>query len=288
MTSPRIGFKRMVVGLPQSMANRAAVETALDLAEFLNIELLATFVADPTLPTLAGLSGARELRALDQEWQAIDVAQITRDIDHAITVARQRFAESVKSRTMKTSFDIVAGAEVIASLIRADDIVAIIEPIHPGEKITRHFTRLLDAAFETAAAILAVPSRIVRTTGPIMAVATAPEDPSIRVALEIAAALKERLIVVTQPGTLLSPEILADAEQLGVQVEQIAGSGLVANASARAPFSAGPQERLRVVTRSRLADDAPRLFSTLHGVPLLVVELDRAELAAEQEKRESR
>jgi len=64
MTSPRIGFKRMVVGLPQSMANRAAVETALDLAEFLNIELLATFVADPTLPTLAGLSGARELRAL--------------------------------------------------------------------------------------------------------------------------------------------------------------------------------------------------------------------------------
>ncbi|MGD0025915.1 MAG: hypothetical protein ABSC37_15075, partial [Xanthobacteraceae bacterium] len=107
-------FERMVVGLPQGMGNQPAVEAAAGLAEFLHIELLATFVADATLCALAELPG-RELRSLDQGWQAIDVAQITRDIDHATAGARRRFAESVKSRTIKTSFDVIAGAQVMAS-----------------------------------------------------------------------------------------------------------------------------------------------------------------------------
>jgi len=285
MSSRRRRFERMVVGLPQGMGNQPAVEAAADLAEFLHIELLATFVADATLCALAELP-VRELRTLDQGWQAIDVAQITRDIDHATAGARRRFAESVKSRTIKTSFDVISGAQVMASLIRADDIVAIIEPTHPGERITRQFTGLLDAVFETAAAILVVPRRIARTSGPIMAVASGAEDASIRVALEIAAALNERLIVLTWPGALLSPEILADAEQLGVQVEQIAAGGAAANAPAPAPLSSRSKERLRVVTRSRRSDDAHRLFSTLHGVPLLVIEPEQAELAVEQEKQE--
>ena len=42
----RRGSKRMVVGLPQGLANRAAVEAAVQLAELLRIELLATFIAD--------------------------------------------------------------------------------------------------------------------------------------------------------------------------------------------------------------------------------------------------
>ena len=173
----------------------------------------------------------------------------------------------------------------MASLIRADDIVAIIEPTHPGERITRQFIGLLDAAFATAAAILVVPRRIVRTSGPIMAVAGGAEDASIRVALEIAAALNERLIVVTRPGAPLSPEILADAEQLGVRVEHIAASGAAADASSLAPSSARSKERLRVITRSRLTNDAHRLFSTLHGVPLLVIEPQRAEPAVERKQK---
>ena len=140
MSGPGIGFKRMVIGLPQGPVNQAAVDASANLAEFLNIELLATFVADSTLPALAGLSGAREFRALEQGWQAIDRAQITRDIDLAISIARRRFTESVRSRTIKTSFDVLTRAEAIASLIRVDDIVAVIEPAHPGEMITRQFT----------------------------------------------------------------------------------------------------------------------------------------------------
>lgn len=286
MSNPGVRFKRMVVGLPQGLANQAAVDAAADLAEFLHIELLATFIADATLPTLAGLSGVRELRTLDQGWQAIDRAQITRDIDRAISVARVRFAESVRSRTVKTSFDVLTGAEAIASLIRADDIVAIIEPSHPGERITRQFTGLLEAASEMAGAVLVVPRRIARATGPIVTVAYESEDAGIRAALEIAAAFKERLIVVTAAGMRPPLKVLADAEQLGVQIEHIAGSGPLADASSLAG-SARFRERLRVLSRSVLTDDAARLFSSLRGIPLLVIEPVRAAVATSEQATEN-
>lgn len=288
MNGARMGFKRMVVGLPQGLANQAAVDMAADLAEFLHIELLATFIADSALNALAGLSGARELRTLDQGWQPINVAQIMRDIDRAAILAHWRFAASVRSRAIKTSFDVVTGAEVLASLIRADDIVAIIEPTHPGERITRQFTGLLEAAFAMAGAVLVVPRRIVRTAGPIVTVASNSEDPGIRAAMEIAAAVKERLVVVTGAGMRLPIKVLAEAERLGVQVEHIAGSGLPADASLPAPASARLQERLRVLSRGVLTDDAHRLFSSLQGIPLLVIEPGRAEAAAERKTGEDR
>ncbi len=266
--SPPLAFKRMVIGLPQSLANQAAVNAIADLAEFLNIELLAALIADSSLHAIAGLSSVRELRIPDHGWRPIDWPQMTRDIDHAISLARQRFADAVKSCTVRTSFDVVAGTQIMASLIRPDDIVAIIEPSHPGETITRQFSALLDATLEAARAVLILPRRIARTAGPIMALAITDDDPGIPVALEIAAALKENLIVV---GATPSPAILADAERLGVRVHQTAAAGLLAEATEIVTAPSRPRERLRVATRAGLPADASELFSMLHGVPLLVV-----------------
>jgi hypothetical protein len=266
MNGAGMGFKRVVVGLPQGLADQAAVEAAADLAEFLRIELLATFIADSSLHTLAALSGARELRAFDQRWQAIDAAQIAREIGRATDLARRRFAESVGIRAVKTSFDVVAGAEVMASLIRADDIVAVIEPGHPGERITQQFTRLLEAALATAGAVLAIPRRIARTAGPIVTIASDSGDPSIRTALQIAAAFKERLIVTTTADARLPIELLADANRLGVAVEHISGTLPLPRL----------QERMRVLTRSALTDKGIALFSSLQGIPLLLIDPDRA------------
>lgn len=278
MTGPTHGFKRMVVGLPQSMINQAAVDAAADLAEFLNIELLATFVADASLHALAGFPSARELRILEREWQTINLAQISRDIEQATSTARRRFAEAVRRRAIKTNFDVIAGAEMMASLIRADDIVAIIEPSHPAERITRQFAGLLDAALETAGAVLILPQRLARTVGPVMAIADGPADASIGIALEIAVALKEDVVVVTERGTSLPAEFLARARDLGVHVEQIRAEGSIAEAAmSSAPPLSQAKERLRVVTRGQVPDDAARLFAGLHGVPLLVVEPDRVE-----------
>ncbi len=284
MTSPAGGFKRMVVGLPQSMTSQTAVDVAAQLAEFLNIELQGTFVADTSLHGLAGFPGARELRILDQGWQAIDLAQITRDIEHAADAARRRFAAAVRSCTVKTSFDVIAGAEAMASLIRADDIVAIIEPSHPGERITQQFTGLLGAALEASNAILILPQRIARTAGPVMTIAD-PDRGGIGAALDIAVALKESLVVVTGRGAALAADVVTLARERGVHLEQIADGGLTSDT---APFSSVTNERLRVVTRRQVPRDASRLFAMLQGVPLLVVGPDRPEPASESKSAAAR
>ncbi len=277
MSSPR--YKRMVVGLPQGMGNLSAVQAAVGLAEFLQIELLAAFINDAALFELAYFPAMRELRIFDQQWQSLDVARISRELEDVATIARGRFDKSIASRTIKTAFDVLSGVEAIPALIQAGDIVAIVEPSHPGESITRQFTALVDATFETAAAILFVPRRIARTSGPIMALASGTDDASIRVALQIAAAVKERLIVVAPAGALLPPEITAEAEQLGVSVEQLTAGAAAAIVPTPLPTSSQSKERLRVIAR-RLLDGAPPSFSTLHGVPLLAVESEQAALEA--------
>jgi len=272
MTNARIGFKRIVIALPQSTANQAAVDATANLAELLHVELLAAFLADTSLHALAGYPTVRELRTFDQRWHTIDAEQIARDIDYAAGAARRRFIETVRSRNIKSGFNVVTGPEAMSSLISPDDIVAIIEPAHPGERITRQFTDLCDAALETAGGVLVVPRRIAHATGPVVALTTRPEDAGSHAALAIAAALKERLILVTRFGTSPSARILSDANRLGVQVEQLAANGLTVEASSLALSSSRLNERLRVVTRGTLSNDAPRLFSILHGVPLLLVE----------------
>jgi len=285
MTSPRLGFKRMVVGLPQTMADRAAIDVAANLAEFLQVELLAAFIADPALRALAEWPAARELRTLGQGWQTIDPAQIKHDIEQMSAIAQRRFAETVGSRSIKTGFDVVMGAQMLASLIHADDILAILEPDHPGERITRQFTSLLDTAFTSAAAILAVPRRVLRPTGPILAVAADGGDHNnLRLALQIAAASKERLLVATPPGARLPPEILAEAERQGVPIEQIF-TGPSQQPLAMALPSVRSNERLRIVARDQLPADAPQLFANLRGIPVLVVEPERTGARAESEER---
>jgi hypothetical protein len=279
-------YKRVVIGLPQGLGNLSAAQAAVDFAEFLQLELLAAFITDAALFALADFPAVRELRIFDQQWQPLDVPRISRELEDAATIARKRFDESIASRTVKAAFDVLSGVEAIPALLRAGDIVAIVEPSHPGESITRQFTALVDAAFETAAAILIVPRRVARTSGPILALASSTDDASIRVALQIAAAAKERLIVVAPAGALLPPEITAEAERLGVSVEQLAASETEAFAPTPLLMSSQSRERLRVISR-QLLDGAPRLFSMLHGVPLLAVESEHTALAEAGQTRRS-
>jgi hypothetical protein len=154
---------------------------------------------------------------------------------------------------------------------------------HPGERIARQFTGLLDAALEASSAILILPQRIARTAGPVMAIA-GPDRGGIGAALEIAVALKESLIVVTGRGVELAANLVTLARERGVHLEQIADSSSTYDT---APFSSGTNERLRVVTRRQIPRDASRLFSMLRGVPLLAVGPNRPELASEPKTAEA-
>jgi hypothetical protein len=281
MRRPR--FSRMVVGLPHGRASAAALQATAELAEFLQIELLGTFIADASLRALAGLPG-RELRIVEREWKPLELAQISRDLEGAIELARTHFAETIGSCAIKTGFDAVAGARALSSLIGANDIVAIIEPGHPCEWIARQFTDLFEAAFRTPAAVLLVPKRLARRSGPVMVTAAAGDDPSLAVALEIAGALKQPLIVATPASASLSADLLVRAKRLGVPVRRINGHETASRAAPVMAAAVG-NERLRVAARARIASDAARLFAQLRGVPLLAVGPHATERVANQHDR---
>jgi len=278
-------FGRMVIGLPKGAGHRSSIRAAADLAGFLNIELLGAFIADADLRSLMGLPG-RELRIADLQWQPIDLTSIPGHLEHLIDAARNHFAECVASRAVKTSFKVIEGTHGFGSLIRNTDIVAVIEPAHPGERITQQFTALLDAAFANSAAILVVPRRIMHSSGPITAVATSGDDASILAALEIADALKERLVIATQPGISASAAILANASRRGVEVEQIAAAAALADVQAWTRLLSRSKGRLHVISRSRRSD-LYKPFLAVDGIPVLFVEADRGDPTETLEKQEA-
>ena len=167
--------------------------------------------------------------------------------------------------------------DAIGPLIRADDLVVIIDPAHPGERITRQFNCLLEAAVRTAAAVLVLPVQAGRTAGPVVVFATGSRDPSLRIGLQVASALRERLIVELAEDLPLSSDILLDAHRLGVPVEQLPAMPLTPHALARALSSGHSNERLRVVTHSRTLEEIARLFWTAREIPLMIIHPDGAE-----------
>ena len=275
-------FKRMVVGLPQSLPNYGACNVAADLAERLNIQFLAAFIADASVRALVDLPAARELRLPERNWQTIDRSRMLEDLESAATIARRRVAESTQGRSLDARFDIIEDVDAIGPFIQADDLVVVIDPAHPAERITRQFTCLLDAAVRTAAAVLVLPAQAGRTAGPVVAFATGSQDPSLRIGLQVASALQERLIVEVSQGLRLSSDMLLDAHRLGVPVEQLPVMPLTPHASAMSVSFDRLNERLRVVTHSRTLDEIASLFWTARGIPLMIIHPDRVEVPRDQ------
>jgi hypothetical protein len=269
-------FKRMVLGLPQSAADFPSVEAVANLAELLRLNLVATFLEDENLLHVAGLPGAREWRS-QGGWRPIETAQFVGEMAHAAGTARQLFERIVQHRAIETSFRQARGsAAAICSATTTEDILVVIEPRDPLERVSRPFSALIDAAFKATAAVMIVPSRILRATGPIVAVPSGPDDPAIATACAIAAAVRER-VTVLRPPAHSSADWTAIAHTANVPVEfRPVASGRWSAPTLAADLSLG-RERLIVVTRGTLTDaDIPQV-SSLRGIPVLVVEPGAAE-----------
>lgn len=270
-------FKRMVLGLPLGAADHAVIDITADFAELFGVDLLATFFEEVSLLELAAIPCIRELRPLGGGWQPIDAIALSKELERAAASARARFIQTVSRRTIQTNFEIARGApaDVISTMAQADDIVVLIEPRNPVERVTQQFARLVDAAFRTAAAVMMVPARVIRTAGPIVAYALTPEDSSVRAGIAIATAARERLIVVHgKRGSSLPREIGDLAAVTGVKIEE-----LTANVFATDPLTLSRalehlKERLVVMTRGALSDTAIAEIAGSLKIPMLIVEPD--------------
>lgn len=271
MIEPRADFKRMLVRLPQSTHDYAAVSAAAQLAGLLGASMVATFVQDAELADVAALPCVRELRPLGGGWHPIEGPQLARQLDQAAATARRLFHDAVRAVRIEASFNVASGpVEGVGSTVAADDIIVIIEPRNPVERITQQFSRLVDAAFGAAAAVMVVPSRIARTAGPIAAVISGPDDPSVRTAIAIAAAAKERVIALGPSGSDARDSIAALADAVGVRVE--AGPGIQAplDVSTLLAQLSRLNERLLVMSRGALGDRRVPMLASRRGIPILL------------------
>jgi hypothetical protein len=274
MSEPRAEFKRMLVGLPRSASDYAAVAATAQLADLLGLSLVATFIQDTGLADLAALPCVRELRPFGGGWQQIDIVQIERQLEHAAAAAQRLFQETVQTAGIEASFCVAKGslADVMGSSATADDIVVIIEPRNPADRITQQFTRLIDAAFEASTAVMLVPSRITRTVGPIVVVMMDPDDPSLPTALTIAAAIKERVVVLGQPTSEARASIAEMARIAGVRIEVGPTVRNPLDVSSLVAHLAYLNERLVVMSRSAVLNRGAPMVASVRGVPVLLTE----------------
>jgi hypothetical protein len=270
-----VEFKRMILGLPLSVPDYEMVGVTAKLAELLRLNLVAMFVEDRGLVDIAGLPCVRELRALGAGWQPIDIGQLTTELDRAAAAAHRLFANIARNCSAETSFRIEKGsaANVIAALATAEDIVVVIEPKNPIERVSQQFTRLIDAAFQASASVMIIPSRIARSEGPIVAVAIDPDDPSVDMAIRIAAAAHEKLIVVRSFENASSNATLETlAGSLGVRVQFIRSRKEPRRATALADNLQQLSERLIVMSRGTIADAEASTLASMRSTPVVVVE----------------
>lgn len=262
-------FKRVVVGLPPSAGDYPAIAAAAAVAELLRLPLVAAFADDRTLFDVAALSCVRELRPTGGGWHAIDAAQLAREIESAADTARRLCDAAVRRHRIEWRFDLARDsiARLIGSLADRGDIVAVIEPKNPADRITQQFSQFLDAAFKTHASLMMVPSRPVRSAGPIVAIAETADDQSIAVARKLATAAREKMFIVNASGGSNKTRATRQfSSEEGIALELASPVRLVDLAVQLPPL----HERLLVVRRRLIHIDTDRV--SFGDAPVLIID----------------
>ncbi len=248
---------------------------AAELADLLHLDLLGLFIEDTSLRDLAKIPFARELRPLGGGWHAIDLDRLSRDFELAARSIERMFTDAARHLTTRSQFELVRGpmAETIASISRTDDIVMIVEPLSAAERATQQFTWLLQAAFRSAGAVMLVPRHIVRTKGPVVAIAATPDDPSVHAATAIAVAAKEELVIIEANGQDTEGPRVRTLADTGLTIKRVSATKIaLPDPATCAQAFRHTQERLVVMTRGAFADAAASAIAAARRVPVLVVE----------------
>lgn len=278
MIESALDFKRMVLGLPHNATDYASVAFTAQLAEQLGIDIVGLFVEDENLTELAALSCVRELRSLGGGWHPINAAQMAQGVGQAVNEARRRFEAAAKAIHVGARFTCARGsiAEVVSSQSSVDDIIVVIEPKNPAERVTYQYRQMAEVAFNAPAAMLMVPSNISRKTGPVVAVATDLQDSSLHAALGVAISIKEKLVV-------FAPRIVGEtamrnwARASAVPVDWRPLPGGVPGALELMSLLSGVNERFLVLSRGEANGRLPSQLASGRGVPVLLTEPGKSE-----------
>jgi len=268
-------FKRLVLGLQPSVPDRV-MRLAAALAELLDLDLLGLFLEDTSLHDLARYPFARELQPINGGWHAIDVERLSANIENAARTIEKVFSDIAKRAATRHQFEIVRGPVTVTlpSISRSSDIVMIIEPTSATDRAGQQFMWLIEAAFRSDAAVMIVPPRIARISGPVLAIAARPDDSSIDAAAAIARAAKECLVILDVDSTRINDDAIRKrVAAAGDRIRHV----VVGHRARSDPLALGRalqqfQERLVVLSRGIFDDRRTAALASIRNVPVLIVE----------------
>jgi hypothetical protein len=262
-----------VVGLEPGAPDRT-MRLVVELAKLLHVELLGLFLEDPSLRDLAAIPFVREFRPPGGGWRPIELDQLNHDLDVAVRIAERLFMDRAKDLATKFQFEVVreAAAKAFASISRSGDIIVIMEPSAPAERATQQFSRLLEAAFESEAAVMLVPASVARITGPVATIAARPDDPSIYVAAAIAIAANEYLMIVHAHEQEIDEDgVRKLAADTGLTIKQTFTGTSLSDPAACTQALGHVKEPLVVMSRGVLAPELALSIASWRRVPVLVI-----------------
>jgi hypothetical protein len=242
MMQPDRSFKRVVLYLGHRFHNAETVQLAAELARLLHLDLLGRFVDDPGLVKLAALPFSREYRVTEGEWHPLLSDEVHHSRDLAIAVARRLFAHAA---TGAGRFELIGEGGCAAPADHDEDIV-VVRQIPSGLESIDIATA---PALRAAAGVLFVPNRIARRRGPVLAVASSANDPSLRTAASLAAAAGEKLL----------------------QFDRLCGAAPASGGGATIGNVDAPNERIIVVSRDTITDTMLHSIAVNRGIPILVL-----------------
>ncbi|MCH4560733.1 hypothetical protein [Mesorhizobium jarvisii] len=271
MTGRDLHFRRIVLDLSGSGRNAQTAQFVAELAELLDVDLLGRFVEDSDIAKLAGLPFAREFRFLERDWHSLAQEDIMHASAIAVAAARRMFERATSSSTARHHFQVVRHA-ASAKMRRCDEQIAV---IHPQARPEEPFESMLEAAFRIAAGVLIMPTKIVRRSGPVIAVAAVRDDPIVGLAQHLATSAGERLLRLNWPSGISPPthkrELLSNG---GQAAPRRWNSAMATSGTSGFPFGA-PSERIVLVSRGTFDDATLSAIASLRRTPVFVVELDR-------------
>ncbi len=249
--------------------SRHGLSIAVDMARLLGLDLFGLFVEEESLLRLAALPFAREFNPLGG-WRALDTEQLSRELRSAASSAQRMFTEAVKTLPRACEFVTVRSsmAEAIATHAQPGDIVILSGPATIGEFSVDRFPLLIDRALRSAAAVLLVPRRIARHAGDVVAIATRPDDPSIRLAADIARAADEELVIIELFANDVSDR---SAQSEDRRVTRKAAPVALSDPALLVAALRGERERLVALTHRAADPSLPTMLTSWRRVPVLVI-----------------
>jgi len=270
----RPNFRRVLLGFQQHPAEHG-LQLAVEVAVLLRLDLYGFFVKEESLGRLAALPFAREFRPLGGGWRSIDPDSLSQEVELAANTAQRLFDKSVKGLGLTCQFEVVSGslAEKLALFSRDGDIVIVCEPTGTSKLSAPPSPSLVEAAFRSTAAVMLVPQGVRWRPGPIVAIAMAPDDPSIEVAAGIAAMAKEELVVIEGYGPFQEPHIGKPAAESGPHARRLRVVNMCSLDNS--PEIVGILESLRgrlfVISHHAFGVTVSATLPSRLGVPMLIV-----------------